>query len=84
MNRKIPFFSLVMLIVAAIDSIRTLPTTAFFGSTLIFYYFLSSVLFLFPVALISAEFASRNSEEGGVFNWIRQAFGASMASASIG
>jgi glutamate:GABA antiporter len=75
MNSKIPFFSLVMLIVAAIDSIRTLPTTAFFGSSLIFYYFLSSVLFLFPVALISAEFASRNSEEGGVFNWIRQAFG---------
>jgi amino acid transporter len=75
MKNKIPLFSLVMLIVAAIDSIRTLPTTAFFGSSLIFYYLLSSLLFLIPVALISAEFSSRYPEEGGVFHWVRYAFG---------
>lgn len=75
MHQKIPLFSLVMLIVAAIDSIRTLPTTAFFGSSLIFFYILASVLFLIPVALISAEFSSRYPEEGGIFHWVRRAFG---------
>lgn len=75
MKGKISFFSLVMLIVAGIDSIRTLPTTAFFGTSLIFFYLLSAALFLMPVALISAEFSSRYPEEGGVFHWIRFAFG---------
>lgn len=75
MNSKISLLPLVMLIVAAIESIRTLPTTAFFGSSLIFFYFLAAVIFLIPVALISAEFSSRFPEEGGVFHWVRRAFG---------
>lgn len=75
MNRKISLFPLVLLIVSAIDSIRTLPTTAFFGSSLIFFYLLASVLFLFPVAFISAEFSSRFPEEGGIFHWVRSALG---------
>lgn len=75
MNHKISLFPLVLLIVAAIDSIRTLPTTAFFGSSLIFFYLFSAMIFLIPVAFISAEFASRYPEEGGIFHWIRHAFG---------
>lgn len=64
-----------MLIIAAIVSIRSLPTTAYFGTSLIFFYLLSALLFLIPVALISAEFASRHIEEGGIFHWVRYAFG---------
>lgn len=75
MKGKISLFPLVMLIVAAIDSIRTLPTTAFFGSSLVFFYLLSAVLFLVPIALISAEFSSRYADDGGVFHWVRFAFG---------
>lgn len=75
MNNKLSLFSLVLLIIAGIDSIRTLPTTAFFGSTLIFYFLISAVIFLIPIAFISAEFSSRYPEEGGVFHWIRHAFG---------
>jgi amino acid transporter len=30
---------------------------------------------LIPIALISAEFSSRYSKEGGVFHWVRHAFG---------
>lgn len=75
MQKKISLFSLVLLIVAAINSIRTIPTTAYFGEALIFFFLISTVIFLFPVALISAEFSSRYPEEGGVFHWIRQAFG---------
>jgi amino acid transporter len=75
MPSKISLFSLVLLIVAAIDSIRTLPTTAIFGSSLIFFFILSAIFFLIPVAFISAEFSSRYPNEGGVYHWIRHAFG---------
>ncbi len=73
--KKVSFFSLVLLIVAAIDSIRNLPAAALFGSSLIFFYLFSALIFLFPVALISAEFSSRYSEEGGIFYWVKAAFG---------
>ncbi len=79
MGNKISVFSLVWLIVAAIDSIRNLPAMALFGSSLFFFFFLSAFLFLIPVALLSAEFASRYPEEGGVFHWVRHAFGEKAA-----
>ncbi len=79
MLKKISFFSLVMLIVAAIDSIRNLPAAALFGSSLIFFYLFSALIFLFPVALISAELSSRYSEEGGIFYWVKHAFGKRLA-----
>jgi len=79
MSKKISFFSLVFLIVAAIDSIRNLPAAALFGSSLIFFFLFSAFIFLIPVALISAEFSSRYPEEGGIFHWIRHAFGEKCA-----
>ncbi len=75
MSKKISLFSLVLLIVAAIDSIRNLPATAIFGSSLIFFFLFSAVVFLFPISLISAEFTSRYTEKGGVFHWVKSAFG---------
>lgn len=75
MKEKLSLFSLTLLIVAAIDSVRTLPSTAFFGSSLIFFFLLSALIFLIPISLISAEFSSRYPEEGGIFHWVRKAFG---------
>lgn len=59
MSKKISLFSLVCLIVAAIDSIRNLPAQALFGSSLIFFFTLSAVVFLIPVSLLAAVLTSR-------------------------
>lgn len=75
MQKKISLLSLVLLIVAAIDSIRNLPATAIFGSSLIFFFLLSALIFLFPVSMIAAEFASRYPEEGGIFYWVKAGLG---------
>lgn len=71
---KINLLPLTLLITGAIDSIRNLPATALFGSTLIFFFILSAVLFLIPTALISADLTANHSE-GGVYQWSRHAFG---------
>lgn len=83
MDRKISLFSLVFLIVAAIDSIRNLPATAIFGPSLIFFFLFSAVVFLFPISMIAAEFSSRYPEEGGVFHWVRNALGEKWALVAI-
>ncbi len=79
-SEKISVTALVLLITGAIDSIRNLPTTALFGSTLIFFFIFSAIIFLIPVALVSAELSSAwSEEEGGIYSWVHHAFGRTAA-----
>lgn len=83
-SEKISVFALVLLITGAIDSVRNLPTTALFGSSLIFFFIFSALVFLIPVALVSAELsASWPEEEGGVYTWVKHAFGDKWAFITI-
>jgi putative glutamate/gamma-aminobutyrate antiporter len=75
-NKKtLTVFGLVMMNVIAIDSLRTLPMSAEYGFSLVFYYFLAAALFFVPVALVSAELATAWPETGGIYVWVREAFG---------
>lgn len=78
--QKISVTALVLLITGAIDSVRNLPATALFGSSLIFFFIFSSLIFLIPVALVSAELSSTwAKEEGGIYSWVKNAYGTNMA-----
>lgn len=72
---SLTIFSLTMITVGSVDSIRNLPATALFGSQLIFYFLLATFFFLIPVALVSAELASGWPKQGGIYIWVKQAFG---------
>ena len=82
-KKKISLFSLVLLIVTAIDSIKNLPATALFGSELIFFFLLSAIVFLVPTALIAAELSATFSDKGGVYHWVDKAFGDKWAMVAI-
>lgn len=71
---KLNTFALTLLITGAIDSIRNLPASALFGSTLIFFFIFAAIVFLVPAALVSAELTA-NVDEGGIYQWGRLAFG---------
>jgi len=64
-----------MITVGSVDSIRNLPATALFGSQLVFYFLLGALFFLVPTALVSAELSSGWAKQGGVYIWVKQAFG---------
>lgn len=81
--KKISPFSLVLLIVAAIDSIRNLPMTALFGSSLIFFFILGACIFLIPTSLVAAELSALFPEKGGVYHWVKTAFGEKWALLAI-
>lgn len=77
-KRVLSVFSLVMINVIAVDSLRTLPISAKFGSNLIFYYLLLALFFFIPVALVTAELATTWPKNGGIYIWVREAFGHGM------
>lgn len=74
-TKALTIFSLTMITVGSVDSIRNLPATALFGSQLIFFFTLAALLFLIPCALVSAELASTYPEQGGIYAWVKHAFG---------
>ena len=73
--RVLSVFSLVMITVGSVDSIRNLPATALFGSSLLFFFLVAALLFLLPSALVSAELSSAWPEHGGIYMWVKHAFG---------
>jgi putative glutamate/gamma-aminobutyrate antiporter len=75
-SRKVlSVFSLVMINIIAVDSLRSLPISAEYGFSIVFFYILGALLFLIPTALVAAELATGWPQTGGIYVWLREAFG---------
>lgn len=74
-GKTLSVFGLAMINVIAVDSLRTLPAGAEYGFALVFFYILAALMFFIPTALISAELATAWPNTGGVYVWVRTAFG---------
>lgn len=64
-----------MINIIAVDSLRTLPISAEYGFSLIFFYVLAAAVFFVPVALVAAELATGWPQTGGLYIWVKEAFG---------
>jgi len=78
-------FTLTMMNLAVICSLRGLPMMAEEGFSLVFYYLLTVLVFLIPVSLVSAELATGWPPHGpgGVYIWVKEAFGERWAFLAI-
>lgn len=75
---KIGVFSFVMITAAVVMSVRTLPMTAQPGMMTIFFTLAAAIFFMIPTALVSAELATAWPQDGGIFIWVKEAFGERM------
>ena len=64
-----------MYTVSAILLLETLSAAASIGAAAIFWWLFLGVAFLIPFALICAEMGCTYPEQGGIYAWIRDAFG---------
>lgn len=75
-SKKITAFTLMMMTVAAVISLRGLPMMAKEGLSMIFYILFATILFLLPASLVAAELGGAFSQQqGGVYTWVKEAFG---------
>jgi len=72
-TKAISWITMALLTTCAVASIRGLPAMAPYGLASILLYLVPAIVFLIPTALIAAELAS--SWEGGVFGWVKAAYG---------
>lgn len=66
---------LALLNLSVMTSLRNLPIVSEYGFGSPFFYLLVAVIFLFPAALVSAELATGWTRTGGIYIWVREAFG---------
>lgn len=66
---------LVLISLASIISIRSLPMMASTGLHLIFFYAAATLFYLIPSSMIYAELASAWPQSGGIYAWSKNAFG---------
>ena len=64
-----------MINLAAVASVRNWPTIAEYGFSSLFFFILAAIVFLIPVSMIAAELATGWSKTGGIFEWVKEAFG---------
>lgn len=74
-KKVLGLFHLIMINVIAVDSIRTLTFSATYGFSLVFFYLLAALAFFIPIALISSKLGCALPHRGGIYIWVREAFG---------
>lgn len=73
---KLGVFTLAIMNVTAVVSLRGLPAEATYGLSSAFYYLFAAVVFLIPTSLVAAELAAMfKNKQGGVFRWVGEAYG---------
>lgn len=73
---KMGVFTLIIMNIVAVVSLRGLPAEAEYGVSSAFYYILAALVFLVPVSLVAAELAAMFPyQQGGMFRWVGEAFG---------
>jgi putative glutamate/gamma-aminobutyrate antiporter len=81
---KMGVFTLIILNIVAVVSLRGLPAEATYGMSSAFYYLLAAAVFLIPVSLVAAEMAAMFPyQQGGVFRWVGEAFGKKLGFLAI-
>lgn len=74
-GKSISIFTLIMINVIAIDNLRSLTVGAEYGFSMVFFYGIATLLFFIPTILVTAELATGWPNTGGVYVWVREAFG---------
>ncbi len=74
-TRVLGTYTLAMMTVAAIVSLRNLALTAELGFSAVFFLILAAIIFFIPCALIVAELAAAWPCQGGCYVWVAEAFG---------
>ena len=72
---KLSIYSVIMITITSVDSIRNLPGAALMGSHVISFFLLAGVCFFIPTALVCAELSTTYADQGGVYLWGKRTLG---------
>ena len=75
MKKSLKLWDVVWMIVTAVIGLRWIPIAAGYGASSILLWILAVLLFFVPVSLIACELATAWPDQGGMYVWIKEAYG---------
>lgn len=78
-KRVLKYWDLFLFNVCAIVVLDTVASSAAIGMQTFFWWFITLFLFFIPYGLITAELGSAWPSEGGIYVWVKEAFGEKWA-----
>lgn len=83
MTRKLSTFALIAITVSAIVNLRGLPLIASNGYQTLSLAALAALFFMVPSAYVSAQLSLNSRQQGGVYEWVKRAFGPQLGFVAI-
>ena len=80
LKKEFKLFDMIFVTIAAIVGIDTLGAVSSNGAQALTWLLISAVTFLIPYGLLTSELGSTFTQEGGVYEWVKLAFGRIPAS----
>jgi glutamate:GABA antiporter len=74
-KRVLKHIDMLLFTVCAILIIDQLAASASIGVSSIFWWLFTLILFFIPYGMITAELASKYPEQGGIYAWVKRAYG---------
>ncbi len=78
-TRQMGLVSQILFILCSVLIIDTLTAAAAIGTGVIGWWIVTLLFFVIPYALIAAELGTSYPSEGGIYSWVKRAFGLKMA-----
>ena len=78
-TRQMGLVSQILFILCSVLIIDTLTAAAAIGTGVIGWWIVTLIFFVIPYALITAELGTSYPSEGGIYSWVKRAFGLKMA-----
>lgn len=75
MKKTMRLWDIILMNVTAIIGLRWIPMAAAFGASSIILWVMAALLVFIPLGLVSSELATAWPEEGGVYVWVKNAYG---------
>lgn len=80
LKKEFKLFDMIFITITAIIGIDTLGAVSSHGAQALTWLLISAVTFLVPYGLLTSELGSTFTQEGGVYEWVKLAFGRIPAS----
>ncbi len=79
-KKKFKMIDAILLVICVVFVAEAAAPVAAIGNSQYFWWLLLMIIFLLPYGLISSELGTTYDGEGGLYDWVRKAFGSRMGS----
>ncbi len=79
-KKKFKMLDAILLVICVVFVAEAAAPVAAIGNSQYFWWLLLMIVFLIPYGLISSELGTTYDGEGGLYDWVRKAFGSRMGS----